>query len=115
MSNAVSDLPAYDALRASLGQVFTLASADAAALPLVQTRLLDAWTGLAMNGEHECYSASFELPPAVALPQDTYRFIAPDGRAWLLFVSPGRPLESGARTLCAVIHRKRSACAADAV
>ncbi|WP_233836202.1 DUF6916 family protein [Paraburkholderia sp. ZP32-5] len=120
LSNTVSDLPALDELQSALGHVFTLASADDAARPLVQTRLLDAWADVAMNNDYECYSASFELPLNIALPQDTYRFIASDGRAWLLFVSPAKPLESGAGVLCAVIHRKVSpatapAAASDAV
>nr|WP_217908427.1 hypothetical protein [Burkholderia glumae] len=89
-----------------LGQVLIIATADDAAEPLTQARLLSAPPGLAMDEDHTCYKANFELPVNVRLPQDTYRFCAPDGRAWLLFASPMRPLETGAGTLGIVIHRR---------
>lgn len=100
----VSVLPTHDELKALLGQVLTITTADAAAVPLTQTRLTDAPDGLPMDDNHACYLANFELPVNVRLPQDTYRFCAPDGRAWLLFASPTRPLATGAGTICVVIH-----------
>ncbi|AYQ91785.1 MULTISPECIES: DUF6916 family protein [Burkholderia] len=104
----MSVLPTHDELVQLLGQVLTIETADEAALPLTQTRLTDAPAGLPMDNSYDCYLAHFELPANVRLPQDTYRFRVPDGRHWLLFVSPTRPLASGAGTLCAVIHRKKS-------
>ncbi|WP_414439329.1 DUF6916 family protein [Burkholderia sp. 22PA0106] len=102
----VSELPTHDELKGLIGQVLVISTADEAAVPLTQTRLTEAPDGVAMNAAHACYLAHFELPVDVRLPQDTYRFGAPDGRAWLLFVTPTRPLDTGAGTLCAVIHSR---------
>ncbi|MBR7914798.1 hypothetical protein KDX16_02935 [Burkholderia vietnamiensis] len=102
----MSTLPSHDELQALVGQVLIIATADDAAAPLTQARLLSAPAGRAADHEHTCYRANFELPENLRLPQDTYRFCAPDGRAWLLFATPARPLESGAGVLCVVIHTR---------
>jgi hypothetical protein len=110
----VSVLPSHDELKALVGQVLVIATADDAATPLTQTRLLSAPEGRAADEAHACYRAHFELPENLRLPQDTYRFCAPDGRAWQLFASPARPLENGASVLCVVIHRRLEAVPATA-
>ncbi|WP_321956759.1 DUF6916 family protein [Paraburkholderia bannensis] len=103
----MSNIPTHVELSAALGQIFTLATADDTALPLVQTRLIAAPQGVAMDESYECYSAHFELPAQIQLPQDTYRFIATDGGEWLLFATPTLPMKSGAGVLCAVVHREK--------
>ncbi|MBN3725432.1 DUF6916 family protein [Burkholderia sp. Ac-20379] len=110
----MSVLPTHDELKTLVGQVLLIATADDAATPLTQTRLLSAPEGRAADDAHTCYRANFELPENLRLPQDTYRFCAPDGRAWLLFASPARPLDSGAGVLCVVIHRRLDAAPATA-
>jgi hypothetical protein len=105
----VSNIPTHAELSAALEHVFTLATADDAARPLVQTRLIAAPQGIAMDDGYECYSAHFELPQQVQLPQDTYRFVADNGHTWLLFVTPVMPMKSGAGVLCAVVHREKPA------
>ena len=102
----MSVLPSHAELQALVGQMLIIATADDAAVPLTQTRLLSAPAGRAADDDHTCYRANFELPENLRLPQDTYRFCAPDGRAWLLFAAPARPLENGAGVLCVVIHRR---------
>ncbi|WP_321815541.1 MULTISPECIES: DUF6916 family protein [unclassified Paraburkholderia] len=103
----MSDIPTHAELRAALGHIFTLASADEAALALVQTRLIAAPEGVPMNDGYECYSAHFELPPQIQLAQDTYRFIADNGHMWMLFATPIMPMKSGAGVLCAIVHREK--------
>lgn len=103
----MSNIPTHAELSAALDHIFTLATADDTARALVQTRLIAAPQGVAMDPGYECYSAQFELPPQIQLPQDTYRFIATDGREWLLFATPAMPMKSGAGVLCAVVHREK--------
>lgn len=110
----MSVLPSHDELKALVGQVLIIATADDAAEPLTQTRLMSAPEGRSADDGHICYRANFELPENLRLPQDTYRFCAPDGRAWLLFAAPARPLETGAGTLCVVIHRRLAEASAAA-
>ncbi len=100
----MSVLPSHDELKALVGQVLVIATADDAAEPLTQTRLVSAPVGRAADESHSCYRANFELPENLRLPQDNYRFRVADGREWLLFATPARPFENGAGALCVVIH-----------
>jgi len=60
--------------------------------------------GISMDAAYLCYSASFDLPQGVYLPQDLYRVTSPGGDTWDLLVTPTRPRADGAATMCAVFH-----------
>lgn len=85
----------------AVGRTFTFASAS---VGTVESRLISAPAGTPMDDDFLCYSAHFELPAGVRLPQDTYRVSAPNGAAWDLLATPTRPAASGAGTMCIVIH-----------
>ncbi len=97
----VSAIPTHAELTESLGSIFVLTSPQGYA---VEARLSSAPAGVPMDDGYVCYSALFELPQHVQLPQDTYRIDAPDGRVWELLATPTRPQTSGGATLCVVIH-----------
>lgn len=102
-------VPTHEMLLATLGRTYTLKMADGM---VVDARLADAPAGIAMDDTYVCYSAVFELPSAVQLPQELYRVTSPDGDAWDLLATPTRPTASGAAVLTAVIHCTRSTFAA---
>lgn len=102
----LSAIPTLAELTASLGGLYTLTPQQGAA---VQARLISAQSGIPMDDDYVCYDALFELPLGVQLPQDTYRFDAPDGSSWPLFATPVRPRKNGAATLCIVIHTLKPA------
>lgn len=89
----------------AIGRTFTFASEQAGA---AEVRLVAAPEGTAMDDGFLCYSAHFELPPGVRLPQDNYRVSGADGVAWDLFATPTRPTAQGAGTMCVVIHRAKT-------
>jgi hypothetical protein len=98
-------VPTHEALIASLHQLFVLETADG---HRVEARLVAAPVGIAMDASFISYSATFELPAEIWLPQDTYRFTAPDGASWDLFATPTRPSANGHANLTAVMHYQRS-------
>ncbi|WP_260858868.1 DUF6916 family protein [Paraburkholderia sp. BCC1885] len=93
----------------AIGRTYTFASEQAGA---VEVRLIAAPAGTPMDDEFLCYSAHFELPVGVRLPQDTYRVSDADGTGWDLFATPTRPTAQGAGTMCVVIHRAKDQQAA---
>lgn len=100
----VSAIPSHAELTDAIGRTFTFASEQAGA---VKVRLIAAPEGIAMDDGFLCYSAHFEMPPGVRLPQDNYRVSRADGVAWDLFATPTRPTAQGAGTMCVVIHRAK--------
>ncbi|MFM0503790.1 DUF6916 family protein [Paraburkholderia caffeinilytica] len=97
----MSAIPSHAELTNAVGRTFTLASAQIGA---VEARLTAAPTETPMDEGFLCYSAFFELPAGIRLPQDMYRVSAPDGAAWDLLATPTRPAANGAGTMCIVIH-----------
>jgi len=98
-------VPTHEALIASLNQLFVLETADGRR---VEARLVAAAAGIPMNANFVSYSATFELPPGIWLPQDTYRITASDGASWDLLATPTRPGANGQANLTAVMHYQRS-------
>ncbi|WP_414647763.1 DUF6916 family protein [Dyella sp.] len=98
-------VPTHEALMASLHQSFVLETADGRR---VEARLAAAPVGVAMDETYVSYSAIFELPVGIWLPQDTYRITAPDGASWDLLATPTRPSANGQANLAAVMHYLRS-------
>ena len=98
-------VPTHEALIASLNQLFVLETADG---HRVEARLVGAPAGIPMDASFICYSATFELPVGIRLPQDTYRITAPDGASWDLLATPTRPSANGQANLTAVMHYQRS-------
>lgn len=98
-------VPNHDALIASVNQLFVLETADGRHL---EARLVAAPAGIAMDASFISYSATFELPVGVWLPQDIYRITAPDGASWNLLATPTRPSVNGQASLTAVMHYQRS-------
>ena len=96
-------VPSHEALVASLHRLFVLETADGRR---VEVRLAAAPSGIAMDATHVSYSAIFELPMGVWLPQDTYRITAPDGMSWDLLATPTQPSADGRATLTAVMHTR---------
>jgi hypothetical protein len=94
-------IPTHEALIASLSQLFVLETADGQRL---EVRLVAAPAGVAMDEAYTSYSATFELPMGVWLPQDTYRITATDGASWVLLATPTRPSADGRANLTAVMH-----------
>lgn len=94
-------IPTHEALMASLGRLFVLETADGHRL---EVRLAAAPAGVAMDATYVSYSAIFELPAEIWLPQDTYRITAPDGASWELLATPTRPSADGRANLTAVMH-----------
>jgi hypothetical protein len=97
----MSAIPSHAELTESLGRTFILGTASGHE---VQARLVSAPAGIPMDDSFVCYSALFELPPGVQLPQDVYQVQSPDGPSWSLLATPVRPSESGSAMLCAVMH-----------
>jgi hypothetical protein len=95
----------------AIGQRFTFACADGRSVEAV---LAHAPAGIAMDDSFICYSATFELPAGVCLPQDVYRIGSPGGRAWDLLATPTRPTGDGRSTLTFVVHCRADALAMDA-
>lgn len=104
-------VPTHDELLEALGQRFTFASADGHTVDAV---LAHAPAGIPMSDDFVCYSATFELPAGVFLPQDVYRIGSPAGPAWELLATPTRPTEDGRSTLTFVVHCRTDALASDA-
>jgi hypothetical protein len=100
-------IPTHDELLEAIGQRFTFGLADGHTVDAVLAR---APAGIAMDDGFVCYTATFELPAGVFLPQDVYRIGSPLGRAWDLLATPTRPTEDGRRTLTVVVH-----CRADSL
>ncbi len=96
-------VPTHAALVAAIGQPFVLATPDGRS---VEARLAAAPAGIPMDESFVCYSAIFELPDGVHLPQDVFRITAPDGSAWELLATPAAPVGGRAR-LAAVMHCPR--------
>ncbi|SDG43362.1 DUF6916 family protein [Paraburkholderia phenazinium] len=97
-------VPTHAALVAALGQPFLLGLPDGRS---VEAHLSAAPSGVPMDDSYVCYSAVFELPAGVHLPQDVFRITAPGGDAWDLLVTPTAPVR-GRATLTAVMHCLRS-------
>lgn len=100
-------IPTHDELIEAIGQRFTFSLADGRTVAAVLTH---APAGIPMSDSFVCYSATFELPASVFLPQDVYRIGSPAGRTWDLLATPTRPTEDGHSTLTVVVH-----CRADAL
>ena len=98
-------VPTHEALIASLNQLFVLETADG---HRVEARLVAAPAGIPMDASFISFSATFELPVGIWLPQDTYRITSPDGASWDLLVTPTRPSGNGHANLTAVMHYQRS-------
>jgi hypothetical protein len=94
-------IPTHDELIGAIGQRFTFGCADGRAVEAV---LVHAPDGIAMDDSFVCYSATFELPAGVFLPQDVYRIASPAGRAWDLLATPTRPTSEGRSTITFVVH-----------
>ena len=102
-------VPTHAALLAAIGQPFVLSTADGRS---VQARLAAAPGGIPMDDDYVCYSAIFELPEGVHLPQEVFRVTAPNGDAWDLLATPARPI-NGRAMLSAVMHCLRSSFPAE--
>ena len=102
-------VPTHEALIASLHRLFVLETADGRR---VEVRLAAAPAGIAMDATYVSYSAIFELPVGIGLPQDIYRITAPDGASWDLLATPTQPSANGRANLTAVMHYLRSKDAA---
>lgn len=98
-------VPTHEALVASLHRLFVLEAADGRR---VEVRLAAAPAGIAMDATYVSYSATFELPHGLWLPQDTYRITAPDGTFWDLLATPTQPSADGRACLTVVMHYQRS-------
>ena len=97
-------VPTHEALVASLDRLFLLETADGSH---VEARLIAAPIGVAMDACYISYSATFELPAGILLPQDTYRIRSPDGETWELLATPTRPSANGRGNLTVVLHYLR--------
>ncbi|QCP50828.1 hypothetical protein FAZ95_17725 [Trinickia violacea] len=97
-------VPTHAALLAAIGQPFVLSTPDGRS---VQARLAAAPDGIPMDETYVCYSAIFELPEGVRLPQEVFRITAPNGDAWDLLATPTRP-EGVHAMMTAVMHCLRS-------
>jgi hypothetical protein len=102
-------VPTHAELVTAIGQPFMFSTADGHS---VEACLVAAPAGIPMDETYVCYSAIFELPPGIQLPQAGYRITAPDGRAWDLLATPTRP-ERGHATLTVVIHCLRDSAPAE--
>ncbi len=108
----MSGMPTQAELLASLGLAFSLtpeAGSTVADQPLwrVPATLAAVNEGIAMDETYVCYSATFDLPQGVFLPQDVYCVTSPGGTAWDLLITPTRPRADGRATMCAVFHIER--------
>jgi hypothetical protein len=97
----MSTVPTHEALMASLNRLFVLEASDGKRF---EVRLAAAPAGIAMDETYASYSAIFELPVGIWLPQDTYRITASDGACWELLATPTRPSADGRANLTAVVH-----------
>jgi len=113
----MSGIPTQAELSSSLGRTFllfpvasedVLQAQDLGVTPrnAVEARLAAVQDGIAMDPGYLCYSASFDLPAGIHLPQELYRVSSPDGAVWELLVTPTRPHANGVATMCAVFHIK---------
>jgi len=111
----MSGIPTQAELLSLLGLTFVLSPISSDDLPqaqdldatpriAVEARLAAVQDGIAMDSGYRCYSASFDLPPGIHLPQELYRVSAPGGAVWDLLVTPTRPHANGVATMCAVFH-----------
>lgn len=107
----VLSVPTHAELLEAIGQRFTFDTADG---HTVDTVLVHAPAGIPMNDRYVCYSATFELPAGVHLPQAVYRIGASAGRAWDLLATPTRPTDDGRATLTVVVHSHADELASDA-
>lgn len=94
-------IPTHAELLDAIGQRFTFGASGGEPVDAV---LLDAPSGLPLNDQFVCYSATFALPSGVHRPQDVYRIVSPAGHAWALLATPTRPTENGCSTLTVVVH-----------
>lgn len=97
----MQSLPTHAELIAAIGQRFSFIDAAGRS---VDAQLTSAPAGIPMDHTFVCYSATFELPAGVHLPQDIYRIALPDGRAWDLLATPTRPTPDARATLTVVVH-----------
>jgi hypothetical protein len=97
----VATVPIHEMLVASLNHLFVLETADGQRF---EVRLAAAPVGVAMDETYMSYSAIFELPLGIWLPQDNYRITASDGMSWELLATPTRPSVDGRANLAAVMH-----------
>jgi hypothetical protein len=102
-------VPTHAALIAAIGQTFVFRTPDGRS---VEARLAAAPGGIPMDDSYVCYSAIFELPAGVQLPQEVFDITAPNGDAWSLLATPTRP-ENGRAMLSAVMHCLRSSFPAE--
>jgi hypothetical protein len=99
----VQSIPTHAELIAAIGQRFAFGLADGRT---VDALLTAAPAGIPMDDSYVCYSAMFELPAGVHLPQDVYRIVSPCGQAWDLLATPTRPTGDGRATIHFVVHRR---------
>ncbi|MEB6587972.1 MULTISPECIES: DUF6916 family protein [Pseudomonas] len=99
-------VPTYAELESAPADGFTLQVGPEQHIPVTRTVLR---SGVAMSPEYECYAVIFALPEGIELPQAVFRVGGPEGKFWLLLMTPVMPEADGRRTLEAVIHRKRDA------
>lgn len=97
----MQSIPTHAELIAAIGQRFSFGLADGRT---VDALLAAAPAGIPMDDSYVCYSAMFELPAGAYLPQDVYRIVSPDGKAWDLLATPTRPTADGRATLHFVVH-----------
>jgi hypothetical protein len=97
----VLNVPTHEALVAGLNRLFVLETTEGQRL---EVRLAAVPCGVAMDETFMSYSAIFELPIGIWLPQDTYRITASDGTSWELLATPTRPSADGRANLTAVMH-----------
>ncbi|WP_206956662.1 DUF6916 family protein [Trinickia acidisoli] len=94
-------IPTRTQLTASLGHTFMFSGAGDWA---VAAKLTDVRDGIPMDENYVCYSAIFEMPADVNLPQNVYRIASSTGDAWELLVTPYRPTAEGKPVMGAVFH-----------
>jgi hypothetical protein len=101
LETIVQSIPTHAELTAAIGQRFSFGLADGRSVDAVLTA---APAGIPMDDSFVCYSAHFELPAGVFLPQDVYRIESPQARAWELLATPTRPTADGRATIHFVVH-----------
>ena len=94
-------MPSYETLQAALNQTFLFSARDGLS---IDGRLFDVSIKIAMDDDHFCYTALFEMPAGAWLQQDVYRVTHPAGHAWELLMTPHRPTPAGACVVGAVFH-----------
>ncbi|PLP95595.1 hypothetical protein CYD26_03045 [Pseudomonas sp. FFUP_PS_473] len=97
-------MPTYAELESAPADGFTLQVGPEQHIPVTRSVLR---TGAAMSPAYECYAVIFALPEGIELPQAVFRVGSPEGKSWLLLMTPVMPEADGRFALEAVIHRKR--------